>query len=170
MFAIEIAGGLQSGSVALLADAIDFFGDAANYALTLAVLSLPLVWRTRAALVKAATMLTFGAVVLARAGWSLGAGIPPEPLTMGLIGTLALVANLSVAALLYTFRTGDANLRAVWLCSRNDAIGNVAVLLAALGVFGTGTAWPDLVVALVMAVLAISAGWTVMRQALRELA
>jgi Co/Zn/Cd efflux system component len=89
---------------------------------------------------------------------------------MGVIGALALAANLGVAALLYAFRTGDANMRGVWLCTRNDAIGNVAVMLAALGVFGTGTAWPDLAVAMVMAGLAISSGWTVMRQARRELA
>jgi Co/Zn/Cd efflux system component len=170
MFGIEIVAGLKSGSVSLLADAIDFFADAANYALTLAVLSLQLVWRARAAMVKAASMLAFGVVVLARAAWSVGVGITPEPLTMGLVGTLALLANIAVAVLLYTFREGDANLRGVWLCSRNDAIGNAAVMLAALGVFGTGTAWPDLLVAVAMAGLAISAGWSVMRQARRELA
>lgn len=170
MFGVEIAAGLSSGSVSLLADAIDFFGDAANYALTLAVLGLGLAWRARAAMVKSASMLVFGAVVLGRALWSMSQGLPPEPLTMGLIGALALAANLGVAALLYAFRTGDANMRGVWLCTRNDAIGNLAVMLAALGVFGTGTAWPDLAVAVVMASLALSSGWTVMRQARRELA
>jgi Co/Zn/Cd efflux system component len=170
MFAIEIAAGLQSGSVSLLADAIDFFGDAANYALTLAVLSLGLVWRARTAMLKAASMLAFGAVVLVKAAWTLTQGIPPEPLTMGIVGAAALTANLGVAALLYAFREGDANMRGVWLCTRNDAIGNVAVMLAALGVFGTGSMWPDLAVAAVMAGLAISAGWAVMRQARRELA
>ncbi|HXD42165.1 MAG TPA: cation transporter [Ramlibacter sp.] len=170
MFGVEIAAGLRSGSVSLLADAIDFFGDAANYGVTLAVLSLGLVWRARAALVKSASMMAFGAVVLGKALWSMSQGVPPEPLTMGLIGTLALAANLGVAALLYAFRAGDANMRAVWLCTRNDAIGNLAVMLAALGVFGTGTAWPDLAVAMVMAGLAITSGWTVMRQAGRELA
>ncbi len=170
MFAIEIAAGLQSESVSLLADAIDFFADAANYALTLAVLSLPLVWRARAAMVKAASMLAFGVVVIVKAAWSLGMGITPEPLMMGAVGMLALLSNVAVAVMLYAFREGDANLRGVWLCSRNDAIGNAAVMLAALGVFGTGTAWPDLMVAFVMAGLAISAGWTVMGQARRELA
>jgi Co/Zn/Cd efflux system component len=170
MFAIEIAAGVQSGSVSLLADAIDFFGDAANYGLTLAVLSLGLVWRARTAMLKAVSMLGFGAVVLGKAGWSLMQGVPPEPLTMGAVGVLALAANLGVAALLYAFREGDANMRGVWLCTRNDAIGNVAVVLAAVGVFGTGSMWPDLAVAGVMAALAISAGWTVMRQARRELA
>jgi Co/Zn/Cd efflux system component len=170
MFIIEIAAGLSSGSVSLLADAIDFFGDAANYGITLAVLGMALAWRARAALLKSASMLAFGVFVLGRAFWSMSQGVAPEPLTMGLIGALALAANLGVAALLYAFRSGDANMRGVWLCTRNDAIGNLAVMLAALGVFGTGTAWPDLAVAMVMAGLAISSGWTVMRQARRELA
>jgi Co/Zn/Cd efflux system component len=170
MFAIEIAAGLKSGSVSLLADAIDFFGDAANYGLTLAVLGMGLVWRARAAMIKAASMLIFGLVVLGKALWAATLGVPPEALTMGLVGALALSANVGVAVLLYAFREGDANMRGVWLCTRNDAIGNVAVMLAAVGVFGTGTAWPDLAVAVVMAGLATSAGWSVMRQARRELA
>jgi Co/Zn/Cd efflux system component len=170
MFGVEIAAGVRSGSVSLLADAIDFFGDAANYGVTIAVLSLGLVWRARAALLKAASMLVFGVAVLAKALWSMSQGMPPEPITMGVVGALALAANLGVAGLLYAFRRGDANMRGVWLCTRNDAIGNVAVMLAALGVFGTGTAWPDLAVALVMASLALGAGWSVMGQARRELA
>lgn len=170
MFAVEIAAGLRSGSVSLLADAIDFFGDAANYAVTLAVLSLAAVWRARAALVKAASMLAFGLVVLAKAAWATTQGVPPEAMTMGIVGALALAANLGVAAVLYAYREGDANMRGVWLCTRNDAIGNIAVMLAALGVFGTGTSWPDLGVAVVMAGLAISAGWSVIGQARKELA
>jgi Co/Zn/Cd efflux system component len=170
MFGVEIAAGLLSGSVSLLADAIDFFGDAANYGVTIAVLSLGLVWRARAALLKASTMMVFGGAVLGKALWAMSQGVPPEPFTMGVVGALALAANLAVAGLLYAFRRGDANMRGVWLCTRNDAIGNVAVMLAALGVFGTGTAWPDLAVALVMASLALSAGWSVMGQARRELA
>jgi Co/Zn/Cd efflux system component len=169
MFGIEIGAGFQSGSVSLLADAIDFFGDAANYAVTLAVLSMGLVWRARAALLKAASMLGFGVFVLGRAAWVAFHGGTPEALTMGSIGLLALIANVGVAALLYAYREGDANMRSVWLCSRNDAIGNVAVMLAALGVFGTGSAWPDLAVAAVMAGLAIWGGWAVARQARQEL-
>jgi Co/Zn/Cd efflux system component len=169
MFGVEIAAGLQSGSASLLADAIDFFGDAANYALTLAVLGLGILWRARAAQVKAASMLCFGVVVMANALWSLTGEEPPHALTMGLVGAVALAANVGVAALLFAFREGDANMRGVWLCTRNDALGNVAVMLAALGVFGTGTPWPDLLVALAMAGLAISAGWSVLRQAGREL-
>jgi Co/Zn/Cd efflux system component len=169
MFGIEIGAGFQSGSVSLLADAIDFFGDAANYAVTLAVLSMGLVWRARAALLKAASMLGFGVFVLGRALWVALHGGTPEALTMGTIGLLALVANVGVAALLYAYREGDANMRSVWLCSRNDAIGNLAVMLAALGVFGTGSAWPDLAVAAVMAGLAITGGYSVARQARQEL-
>jgi Co/Zn/Cd efflux system component len=169
MFGIEIGAGFQSGSVSLLADAIDFFGDAANYAVTLAVLSMGLAWRARAALLKAASMLGFGVFVLGRALWVAIHGGTPEALTMGSIGLLALIANVGVAALLYAYREGDANMRSVWLCSRNDAIGNVAVMLAALGVFGTGSAWPDLAVAAVMAGLAITGGYAVARQARQEL-
>lgn len=170
MFGIEIGAGLQSGSVSLLADAIDFFGDAANYAVTLAVLSMGLVWRARAALLKAASMLGFGVFVLGRAWWVATQGGTPEALTMGAIGLLALLANVGVAAMLYAYREGDANMRSVWLCSRNDAIGNLAVMLAALGVFGTSSAWPDLAVAAVMAGLAITGAASVFKQARQEIA
>lgn len=169
MFGVEIGAGLQSGSVSLLADAIDFFGDAANYAVTLAVLSMGLVWRARAALLKAASMLAFGVFVLARAGWVAAQGGAPEAFTMGAIGLLALLANVGVAAMLYAYREGDANMRSVWLCSRNDALGNLAVMLAALGVFGTKSAWPDLAVAAAMAGLAITGAVSVFRQARQEL-
>ncbi len=170
MFAVEIGAGLASGSVSLLADAIDFFGDAANYGLSLAVLPLGLAWRARAAVVKAASMVLFGVFVLGRTVWAASSGVPPQPLTMGAVGLLALVANVGVAGLLYAYREGDANMRSVWLCSRNDAIGNVAVLLAALGVLGTGTHWPDLAVAAAMAGLALWGGLSVLQQARAELA
>jgi Co/Zn/Cd efflux system component len=169
MFLLEIGAGLASGSISLLADAIDFFGDAGNYALSLAVLALGALPRARVALFKAACMLAFGTVVLARAGWAAISGAAPEAMTMGIVGTLALLANVGVAVLLYAYREGDANMRSVWLCTRNDAIGNLAVLLAALGVMGTGTRWPDLAVAAVMAGLALTAGLSVMRQARQEL-
>ena len=170
MFVVEIVGGLKAGSVSLLADAVDFAGDAANYGLSLTVLSMGLMWRARAAFVKGATMAAFGVFVIAKTLWAAFAGVPPEAFTMGAIALLALAANAGVAALLYAFRDGDADMRSVWLCSRNDAIGNVAVLLAAVGVFGTGSRWPDLLVAAVIAGLAISAGRAVMRQARGELA
>jgi Co/Zn/Cd efflux system component len=144
MFAVEVAGGLAAGSVSLLADAVDFFGDAANYGLSLLVLGMALSWRARAALLKGASMAAFGILVLAKAGWNAATSTVPEAATMGLVGSLALVANVGVALQLYRWREGDANMRSVWLCTRNDAIGNLAVLAAALGVFGTGTAWPEL--------------------------
>ena len=170
MFAIEIGAGLRAGSVSLLADAIDFFGDAANYALSIAVLGMAVTWRSGAALLKAASMLAFAFAVAGRAVWSALSGITPEPVTMGVVGTLALAANIGVAVMLYAYREGDANMRSVWLCTRNDAIGNLAVLAAALGVFGTGTAWPDLAVAMAMAALAAWSAFAVVRQARQELA
>jgi Co/Zn/Cd efflux system component len=134
------------------------------------VLAMALTWRARAALVKGASMLAFGVFVIGRVAWGAWQGIPPEPFTMGGVGLLALAANLGVAALLYAYREGDANMRGVWLCTRNDALGNLAVMGAALGVLGTGTVWPDLAVAATMAGLAISGGWSVIRQARQELA
>lgn len=169
MFAVEIVGGLRSGSVSLLADAVDFAGDAANYGLSLAVLSMGLLWRARAALVKGLTMGAYGLFVIGKTAWAAMAGVPPEPYTMGAIGLLAFAANVTVAVMLYAFRDGDANMRSVWLCSRNDAIVNVAIVLAALGVLGSGTAWPDLAVASVIAVLALSAAASVVRQARGEI-
>lgn len=169
MFLVEIVAGLAAGSVALLADAIDFFSDAVNYGLSVAVLALGRAARARAAIFKAGTMVLFGGLVLGRAAWAAVSGQLPEPITMGLVGALALAANLGVAVLLYAYRQGDANMRSVWLCTRNDAIGNLAVLLAALGVFGTGSRWPDLLVAVAMAGLALSAGLAVLRQARAEL-
>ena len=170
MIFVELAAGYHSGSLSLLADAIDFGGDAANYAVSLAVLSATLGWRARTALLKAFCMMGFGVFVLSRAVWSMFNGVAPDAATMGAIGFLALVANVTVAWMLYAFREGDANMRSVWLCSRNDAISNIAVMIAAVGVLGSGSAWPDLAVAAVMATLALTGGWTVMQHARRELA
>jgi len=169
MFLIEMGAGVQAGSLSLLADAVDFAGDALNYAVSLAVLASALAWRARAALLKAVSMMGFGLYVLGAAVWSVWDGGVPQATTMGAVALLALVVNVAVAWMLYAFREGDANMRSVWLCSRNDAIGNVAVFMAALGVFGTGSAWPDLAVASLMAALALHGGWTVLRQALGEL-
>lgn len=169
MFLIEVVAGLRAGSVALLADAIDFGGDAANYAVSIAVLGAAARWRARAAQLKAASMIAFGLWVLGDAAWSSWTGRVPDAATMGVVGTLALATNVGVALLLYRLRGGDANLRSAWLCSRNDAIGNLAVMLAAVGVFGTGTGWPDVGVAVLMAGLALHSGWVVLRQARGEL-
>ncbi|HSV71615.1 MAG TPA: cation transporter [Methylibium sp.] len=169
MFIAEVLAAWSSGSVSLLADSIDFFGDSANYALSLAVVGMALSVRSKAALFKAACMGAFGVFVLARAAWGVQAGTAPEAVTMGTVGFAALVANTGVAWMLFRFRTGDSNMRSVWICSRNDAIGNAAVMLAALGVFGTGSAWPDLAVATVMGTLALTGSASVMRQARSEL-
>ena len=169
MFLVEIAGGVSSGSLSLLADAMDFAGDALNYGVSLAVLAAAVAWRARAAMLKAASMIGFGLFVLGSALWNVWHGDVPNASTMSAVAVLALVANLSVAWMLYAFREGDANMRSVWLCTRNDAISNLAVMAAALGVFGTGTAWPDLGVAGLMAALALHGGWQVLRQAQREM-
>ena len=169
MFAVEIVAGLMGGSKALQADALDFLGDAANYAISLGVAGMALAWRARAALLKGVTLAVLGLYVLAATTWAVWHGGVPEAHVMGAVGIAALVANAGVALTLYRFRTGDANMRSVWICSRNDAIGNVAVVLAAAGVFGTGTAWPDLIVAGIMAGLGIWGGWQITGQAWREL-
>lgn len=169
MFGVEIVAGLAANSRALQADALDFLGDAANYAISLGVAGMALAWRARAALAKAATMLAFGLWVLGSAIWGFLIGAAPDPGTMGVVGTVALLVNFAVAVMLFRFRLGDANMRSVWVCSRNDAIGNVAVLGAALGVFGTGRSWPDLVVAAIMAGLAIWGSIEVFAQARGEL-
>ncbi|MDG9670491.1 cation transporter [Hahella sp. CR1] len=169
MFAVELLSGLRAGSVSLLADSLDFLGDAANYGISLWVLGMGLAVRAKASLLKAFSMGAFGVWVLASTAWNAMAGTMPEAATMGVIGALALVANLGVAAMLYAYREGDSNMRSVWLCTRNDALSNIAVMLAALGVFGSGTAWPDLVVAGIMACLALSAAFQVLRHARKEL-
>lgn len=169
MFAIEVVSGLFAHSVSLQADALDFLGDSANYLLTLMVLGMSMRWRSGAALVKGATMGLFGLCVVGQAGWNYYYGTLPGAFVMGSIGFLALAANLASAALLFAFRSGNANMRSVWLCSRNDAIGNIAVMMAAGGVFSLGSAWPDLLVAVIMAGLALSGSFAIIRQAAGEL-
>jgi len=127
MFAVEIVSGMQAESAALLADSLDFLGDAANYGISLWVLGLGLSTRARASLLKALSMAAFGVWVLGYTTWQVTTGVIPSAPTMGLIGALALAANLGVAGLLYAYRGGDSNMRSVWLCTRNDALGNVAV-------------------------------------------
>ena len=169
MFGVELAGGWAAGSVSLLADAVDFFGDAANYGISLFVLGTAPVWRSRTALVKGATMGVYGVFVIGTALWHLAAGTVPQARTMGAIGCAALAANGLVALLLFAYRNGDSNMRSVWLCTRNDAIGNVAVLLATLGVFKTGSGLPDLLVAGVIGALGLTAARSVILQARAEM-
>ena len=132
------------------ADALDFFGDAANYAISLGVVGMALAWRARAALIKGSTMIAFALWVLGNTAWHAMHGMLPQAVVMGAVCVAALIANGGVALMLYRFRSGDANMRSVWICWRNDAIGNLAVLFAALGVFGTDTGWPDVIVAAIM--------------------
>jgi len=169
MFLVEGVSGLLGDSVSLQADALDFLGDAANYGLGLAVLGLTLTRRAAAALVKGASMGLFGLWVIGAAVYNLVGQTVPSSAVMGVVGFLALAANLGVAVLLYRHRAGDSNRRSVWLCTRNDAIGNLAVMLAASGVFASGTGWPDLAVAAVMAWLALSSSYRVIVQALGEI-
>ena len=169
MFAVELLASIWSGSTALAADAADFLGDSANYALSLGAIALGGAWLSRVALLKGIAMSLYGVAVLAYAAWRAWLGVPPEPITMGVVGLLALAVNFGVGVLLYRFREGDANMRSVWLCTRNDVIANIAVLIAAAGVFGTGTIWPDIAVAAMLAVLGLSSGRIVIRQARAEL-
>jgi Co/Zn/Cd efflux system component len=169
MFAVEIGAGLAAGSAALQADALDFLGDAANYAISLFVVGMALRYRAMAALAKGATMGVFGLWVIGTVLWHAMHGTLPSALTMGAVGLSALAANAASFGLLWAHRGGDANMRSAWICTRNDVLGNLAVLLAAAGVFGTGTGWPDIVVAAIMASLALQGAWIVARQSLSEL-
>jgi Co/Zn/Cd efflux system component len=168
-FVAEIVAGAAAGSAALQADALDFFGDAANYAISLGVAGMALTWRARASIAKGGTMIAFALWVLASTAWRVAYGGLPRAEVMGVVGLAALVANGGVALMLYRFRTGDANMRSVWICSRNDAVGNAAVLLAAMGVFGTGTNWPDVIVAAIMGGLGLWGGWQIVQQARGEI-
>lgn len=169
MFVVEVVAGAAAGSVALWADSADFAMDAANYGLSLFVLGLGLRQRAQAALIKGLSLAAIGLWVAASAVASVVAGTVPHAAVMGGVGFAALAANLGCAAMLYWHRGGDANRRSVWLCSRNDAIANVAVLLAASGVWASGTGWPDIVVATVMATLSLTAAVQIVRHARLEL-
>jgi Co/Zn/Cd efflux system component len=169
MFLVEIGAGLAAGSASLQADALDFLGDAANYAISLAVVGMALRYRASAALAKGVTMGVFGLWVIATVVWHVLHGTLPSAVTMGAVGVTALAANAVSFGLLWRYREGDANMRSAWICTRNDVLGNLAVLLAALGVFGTGTGWPDVIVAAIMAALALQGALLVVRQAVAEL-
>lgn len=169
MFAIEIGAGVAAGSASLQADALDFLGDAANYGISLFVAGMALRYRASAALIKGATMGIFGLWVIGTTAWHAYHGTLPSAETMGVVGFIALIANAVSFGLLYAFRDGDANMRSAWICTRNDVLGNLAVLLAALGVFGTGTGWPDIIVAAIMAILALQGAVVVVQHSLNEL-
>ena len=169
MFAIEVAAGLAAGSASLQADALDFLGDAGNYAISLFVVGMALRYRAMAAFAKGVTMGVFGLWVVGVTAWHAWHGTLPHAFTMGAVGVAALVANAASFGLLWAYRGGDANMRSAWICTRNDVLGNLAVLVAALGVFGTGTGWPDVIVAAIMAGLALQGAWVVLHQSRSEL-
>ena len=169
MFAFETGAGIAAGSMALRADALDFLGDSLTYGLTLLVIGHSLRARATAALFKGATLLLMGLWVLGSTAWQLLILGVPDEAVMGSVGLLAFAANTVSVLLLLRYRDGDANVRSVWLCSRNDAIGNLAVILAAGGVYLTGTAWPDIAVACGMALLFLHSAYLIIRQAGGEL-
>ena len=169
MFLVEIIGGIQAGSVSLLADSLDFLGDTANYGISLFVLNHALRTRAKASMIKGGSMLLFGLFVLGSTAYRWWLGELPNYHEMSLIGVAALIANVLVVWILYHFREGDSNMESVWLCSRNDALGNLAVILAGFAVYFTQSNLPDLLVALFMAYLAITAGWQVVQHAKQEL-
>lgn len=169
MFLLEFGASFFAQSVSLQADSIDFFGDTANYGISLLVLGHTLKWRARASQLKAISMASFGVWVIGTATYNAIVGSNPHAATMGTMGLLALAVNVGVAIMLYRHREGDSNAQSVWLCSRNDAIGNVAVIAAAGGVFISNTMWPDLLVALLIGGLGLHSSLAVFKAARQEL-
>jgi len=169
MFGIEIVAGFAAQSQALFADALDFLGDSLTYGISLLVIGKALHLRTKAALFKGFTLVVMGLWVLGSTCYRVFILSTPTAFIMGGIGALALVANLTSLMLLLKYRDGDANVRSVWLCSRNDAIGNVIVMIAASGVWATHSAWPDLLVAGIMALLFLTSAIQILRQAMAEI-
>jgi Co/Zn/Cd efflux system component len=165
----EVAAGLAAGSASLQADALDFLGDAGNYAISLFVVGMALRYRALAAFLKGVTMGVFGSWVLGITAWHVWNGTLPHAFTMGAVGFAALLANAASFGLLWAYRGGDANMRSAWICTRNDVFGNLAVLLAAFGVLGTGSGWPDVIVAAIMAGLALQGAWVVVHRSRSEL-
>jgi len=168
MFGVEMTAGQMAQSQALKADALDFLGDALTYGLSLAVIGMAVRVRATAALFKGLSLMLLGLWVLGSTLYRVVYIGVPEAGIMGSVGFLALTANVASVMLLVAYKDGDANVRSVWLCSRNDAIGNVAVMLAALGVWGSSTGWPDVIVAAAMTGLFVSSSVQIIRQALNE--
>src|SRR5215510_677254 len=169
MFLVEMGAGALAGSQALQADALDFLADATTYGISLAVIGSSLHVRARAAMLKSASLTLMGLWVLGSTAYHvLVLGVPRADV-MGAVGFLALAANVASVLLLVKYKDGDANVRSVWLCSRNDAIGNVAVMIAAVAVWVTATKWPDLIVAAIMAGLFLTSSIQILRQSFREI-
>ncbi|MEX0297770.1 MAG: cation transporter [Kordiimonas sp.] len=170
MFLIEMPMGYVGDSHALKADALDFLGDTFTYAISLAVIGKAASLRSKAALFKGISLFAMGIWVLGSTLYSVLYLHQPAAMIMGSVGIAALAANLLSVLLLVRFKDGDANVRSVWLCSRNDAIGNVMVIIAASGVWASGTGWPDILVAGIMASIFISGAISIIKQARHELA
>jgi Co/Zn/Cd efflux system component len=168
MFGLEIYAGEAAGSQALKADALDFFADALTYGLSLAVIGASLRLRSSAAMVKGASLLAMGLWVAGSTLYQFFGPGQPEAPVMGVVAGLALVANLVSVLILVKYKDGDSNVRSVWLCSRNDAVGNIAVMAASVAVWWTVTPWPDLVVAAVMAALFLSSSFQILTKAIAE--
>jgi cation diffusion facilitator family transporter len=166
MFFVEFGAGLLARSTALLADSMDMLGDALVYGFSLYVIGRAPVWQARAALLKGVLMAGFGIGVLVEVAAKLARGLTPEPTIMSTVAFVALLANAAALRLLWRHRSDDINMRSVWLCSRNDVMANVGVMLAALGVAVTGSPWPDIVVGLAIAALVGLSALVVIRQAL----
>jgi len=169
MFAAEFSSAFFANSVALQADALDFLGDTLTYAVTLLAIGYSLKIRAKVALFKGASLGLLGLWVYGQMFFYLISGKIPSYEIMGMMGIIAFLANLISALLLYRYRAGDSNMQSVWLCSRNDAIGNLAIIVAASGVFATGSAWPDFIVATIMATLSVTASYRIIKLALQEI-
>lgn len=169
MFVVEMWAGMTSGSQALKADALDFAGDAATYGLSLAVIGASIRTRAMASLIKSGSLAFIAITVLGMTALRFAEGVPPEAQTMSLVALLALAANVTSVIILLKWRDGDSNVRSVWLCSRNDAIGNVAVIVAGLLVAATASALPDLLVAFMLAGLFLRSSIAIAQQAISEL-
>lgn len=168
MFVLQTAASYQAFSVSLLANALDFFSDAANYGISLFVLGKSLKAKTSAALFKGVSLGLVGLWVAYETLLHALEPRVPMPLIMTLVSLLGLAVNVGCAALLYRYRGGDSNRQSVWICSRNDAIGNIAVILAAGAVYITATAWPDIIVAAILGFLALSGARQIIKNALKE--
>jgi cation diffusion facilitator family transporter len=169
MFLVECSAGLLGDSTALLADSVDMLGDAMVYGFSLYVVSRGRVWQARAALLKGAVMAAFGLGVLVEAALKVVQGSLPAAGLMGGVGLLALAANLGCLLLLRRHRADDINMRSAWLCSRNDVMANSGVLIAAAGVFVTGSAWPDIAMGLLIAAMFVRSALAVLGEARRSL-
>jgi Co/Zn/Cd efflux system component len=168
MFVVELTAGQLAGSQALQADALDFFADTLTYGASFVVIGAALRTRSVIALAKGASLLVMGLWVMGSTVYRVFVLGVPTAEVMGIVGFLALAANVASVLLLVRYKDGDANIRSVWLCSRNDAIGNVAVMIAALGVWGTASGWPDLVVAAIIAGLFLYSSIRILGQAWHE--